>query len=57
MKNIFFFLFLFTLTLTCAGQFRIKLYEGEIPGARPDVEEEKHVISSDNDTIVSKVSH
>ncbi len=47
---------LLTFTLVCPAQFRINLYENTIPGSRPAVEEEKCVVSADNDSIVSKVS-
>lgn len=47
---------LLTFTLVCPAQFRINLYDGTIPGSRPAAEEEKCVVSADNDSIVSKVS-
>jgi acetyl esterase/lipase len=55
-KNCSFFTLLLAMTLICPAQFKICLYESKIPGSRPPVEEENRIISSDNDTIVSKVS-
>jgi acetyl esterase/lipase len=47
---------LLSLTFPCTAQYQINLYNGTIPGSRPAVEDERSVVSVDNDTIISKVS-